>query len=249
MTEFTEANRKYFDQMAATYKAEFSEAIKMLSEQTLKHRLWLSDRWVDTDVGKGQDLKMLEYACGPGYISMTLAPFMTKIVGLDVSDKMIDEFNQNAGAMGLSDKMVGHKADILAETAPAEFSGPDFHDFDLVVVSMALHHFEHPDLALQRLTARLKKGGALMVIDLVASSGHGDGHGHSHGHNDHTHDFGEARHTVKTHGFSRNDMQQLFQNAGLTEKFDFEVIPEPLVFKKNDKTFQKTVFIARVGRA
>ncbi|KAJ5174365.1 uncharacterized protein N7482_000242 [Penicillium canariense] len=252
MTEFTEANRNYFDQMAATYQSKFADSMKILSNQTLKHRLWLGDRWTDTEAGRGQEIKMLEYACGPGVISTTLAPFLTKVVGIDVSEKMVNEFNRNSSAIGLSNKMIGYKADLLAEPAPAEFSGPEFTDFDLVVVSMALHHFEHPDMALQRLATRLKKGGAFLIIDLVPHSGHDHendhGHGHSHGHGKPGHDFGEAAHTVKTHGFSQQDMENLFQDAGLDTQFKYEVIPEELVFKTEEKTHRKTVFIARAQR-
>ena len=57
-------------QMATTYKDKFAQSLKMLSEQTAKHRSWISDRWTDSEAGKGQEIKMLEYACGPGVISM-----------------------------------------------------------------------------------------------------------------------------------------------------------------------------------
>jgi hypothetical protein len=56
--------------MATEYKDTFANAMKTLSEETLNHRLWLSDRWADTETGKDNDVKMLEYACGPGVISM-----------------------------------------------------------------------------------------------------------------------------------------------------------------------------------
>lgn len=163
---------------------------------------------------------------------------------------MVDEFNRNASSLGISDKMIGYKADLLAESAPADFSGPEFNDFDMVAVSMALHHFEHPDLALQRLADRLKKGGVCYIIDFVPNSGHGHGHGHAHGHgHGHGNEFGDAAHTVKTHGFSKEDMQKLFDGAGLSIGFDYQELPEPLVFNKEDKTFSKTAFIARVQRA
>lgn len=188
---------------------------------------------------------------------------MTKVIGIDVSEQMVAEFNRNASTVGLSDKMIGYKADLLAEPAPKEFSGPEYTDFDMVAVSMALHHFEHPDIALQRLATRLKKGGSFMIIDLIPSSGHdhrhGEGHDHGHGHgpdhphcHDHAkkqgHDFGDAAHTVKTHGFSRDDMEKLFKDAGLSTGFDYELIPDQLIFKKGDKTHRKTVFIARAQR-
>ena len=56
--------------MAATYQSKFADSMKIIAEQTLKHRLWLSDRWTDTEAGKGQEVKLLEYACGPGVVSM-----------------------------------------------------------------------------------------------------------------------------------------------------------------------------------
>ncbi|OKP11259.1 hypothetical protein PENSUB_3281 [Penicillium subrubescens] len=246
--------------MASTYQSKFADSMKIIAEQTLKHRLWLSDRWTDTESGKGQEVKLLEYACGPGVVSMTLAPFLTKVIGIDVSEQMVAEFNRNASTIGLADKMIGYKADLLADTAPEEFSGPEYTNFDVVAVSMALHHFEHPDVALQKLASRLKKGGSFMIIDLIPSSGHdhghGEGHGHSHGHHDHGHghakkqghDFGDAAHTVKVHGFSRDDMEKLFKDAGLGVGFEYELIPDQLIFKKGDKTHHKTVFIARAQR-
>lgn len=185
------------------------------------------------------------------------------MIGIDVSEQMVAEFNRNANTIGLSDKMIGYKADLLAEPAPEEYSGSEYNDFDVVAVSLALHHFEHPDVALQRLAARLKKGGSFMIIDLIPSSGHehgqsnSDGHKHGHGHDqphchDHAnkqgHDFGDAAHTVKTHGFSREDMEKLFKDAGLGAGFDYELIPDQLTFNKGDKTHYKTVFIARAQR-
>lgn len=173
---------------------------------------------------------------------------------------MVNEFNRNAESLGFSDRMTAYNADLLAERVPEEYSGPDFYELDVVTISMALHHFEHPGLALQRLAPRLKKGGVCYIIDFVPSSGHdhvhshgqGDGgkhdHDHKHGHG-HGSEFGDAAHTVKTHGFSKEDMQKLFEGAGLTLGFDYQELPEPLVFNKEDKTFSKTAFVARVQRA
>ncbi|KAJ5086913.1 hypothetical protein NUU61_008220 [Penicillium alfredii] len=256
MIDFTEVNRKYFDQLATTYQDRFARAVKTITEQTQQHRLWLSDRWTDTAAGQGQEVKMLEYACGPGTVSMALAPFLTNVVGIDVASNMVDEYNRNAQAAGLGEKVTGHVADLLAESVPAEFSGPEFNDFDVVTVSMALHHFEHPDQALKRLAARLKQGGVCYIIDLVAqaSHGHGDDHGHDHGHSHgHTHrrqslDLDDAAATIKTHGFSRADMLNLFEDAGLTVGFEHKVLSEPLELTKDGKAITKTVFIARAQR-
>ncbi|KAF7713657.1 Uncharacterized protein PECH_001130 [Penicillium ucsense] len=227
------ANRAYFDQMASTYQTKFADSMKIIAEQTAKHRLWISDRWSDTESGKGQELKMLEYACGPGVVSMTLAPFVTKVIGVDIADQMLAEFQNNAKTIGLGDKMIGFKADLLSDTAAEDFSGPEFHDFDVVAVSMSLHHFQQPDVALQRLASRLKKGGSMMIIDLVPSSAK---------------EFGDAAPTVKTHGFTKEDMRKLFAYAGLDKGFDYEVIPDQLKWEKPEGTLTKTIFIARAQR-
>ncbi|KAJ5637813.1 hypothetical protein N7490_007692 [Penicillium lividum] len=235
MSELTEANRKYFDQLATTYEDKFADSMKMLSEQTLQHRLWISDQWTDT-VNQDQEIRMLEYACGPGNISMTLAPFLTQVIGIDVSENMVKRFNHNAGLLGLKEKVFSHKADLLAEKIPVEFDAPPYTDVDVLTVSMALHHFEDPGRALQRLGGRLKKGGVCFIIDLVSHSGR-----------DHKHGFGDAAHTVKSHGFSQESMRELFQGAGF-ESIEYKVLAQPLVFVRDGSNVSKTVFIARAQR-
>ena len=175
---------------------------------------------------------------------------------------MVDEFNSRVKGVELGDKVTGYTADLLADSTPAEFSVEKFSNFDVLTVSMALHHFEYPDRALQRLVKRLKPDGVCYIVDLVphtpdGAHGHHHGHGHEHGHEhgqghgnghelaSHGHDFGEAAHTVKTHGFSREDMQRLFEGAGLTVGFDYKVLPEPITFTMDEKTISKTVFISR----
>ena len=176
-------------------------------------------------------------------IKKTLAPFLTKVVGIDLADNMVNEFNQNATFAGLADHVVGYKADLLTDPVPTEFAGVDFMDFDVVAVSMALHHFERPESALQRLADRLKTGGSCFIIDLVPQAHQN----HSHGH-EHKHEFGDAAHTVQRHGFSQDEMRTLFDAAGLRVGFDYKVLPEPLVFFKDDQKVPKTVFIARARR-
>lgn len=64
--------------LAASYKGRFADASRMLASQTLQHRSWISDRWTDTESGSGKEIKMLEYACGPGVVSMVCAtPYLS----------------------------------------------------------------------------------------------------------------------------------------------------------------------------
>ncbi|KAJ5854744.1 hypothetical protein N7534_007287 [Penicillium rubens] len=254
MSDFTEANRKYFDNLSAVYKDRFADGLRMLSAQTLQRRHWINDRWTDTEAGRGQQIKLLEYACGPGVISMTLAPFVTEIIGVDISDKMVAEFNHNANTLGLADKATGYKADLLTEHGMTEAIDSVCTDLDVVTISMALHHFEHPDRALQSMGQRLKKDGVCFILDLVPRAGdlrpeHEHKHEHRHGHENEDGEFVDAVHTIKTHGFSREDMQQLFEGGGLNVGFDYQVLPEPLKITIGERTLYKTVFIARAQRA
>lgn len=51
------------------YETDFQEAIRMLGEETERRRLWISSKWTDTPEGAGKEVKLLDYACGPGYMS------------------------------------------------------------------------------------------------------------------------------------------------------------------------------------
>ena len=56
--------------MASQYRERFGKVTSQLATLVQDRRLWISDKWTDTEAGKEQDLKMLEYACGPGAVSM-----------------------------------------------------------------------------------------------------------------------------------------------------------------------------------
>ena len=219
-------------------------------------RTWVSDTWVDTEAGKGKEIRALEYACGPGHISLVelheilgatieanlsqaLAPFVSRVVGMDISENMLEEFKKHVHEAGRSDTMVAVKADLVSESSPTEISGPEYFDFDLVVVSMALHHFENPEKAMNRLSERLKKGGVMMIIDLIPK----DHHDHEHDHA--LQQMGEVVETISKHGFSLDEMRTMYENAGVGNGFKYQVLEKRLPFTKDGKSFEKTIFIAR----
>ncbi|KAL3491569.1 S-adenosyl-L-methionine-dependent methyltransferase [Aspergillus germanicus] len=234
-SDFAEKNRQVFEKKSRTYKSDFAKGVETLVNVAQSQRTWVSNVWTDTEAGKGKDLRMLEYACGPGHISLALAPFVSSVVGLDISDGMIEEFNKNVHEAGRSDTMTGIKANLLADSAPAEVSGPEYFDFDIVVVSMALHHFEHPGKALKCLGERLKNGGVMMIMDLIPEQHHDHG----------LHQMGEVVHTISKHGFSAEEMQKMYEDAGAGDGFKYQVIEERLEFTKDGNKFHKTIFVAR----
>lgn len=183
---------------------------------------------------------------------------MTKVLGLDLSDNMVNEYNKNAEKTGFADKMSARTGDLLADNVSAELSGPEYYNFDVVVVSMALHHFYDPAKALKTLGERLKKGGACIIIDLVPDESSGHEHNHHHHphhhdhppHHDHHHDpFPEGTaETIGVHGFSSDTLKGMFEKAGFVN-FGYEVIDEPFVFTVDGKKFSMTIFAAKGQRA
>ena len=49
-------------------------------------------------------------------------------------------------------------------------NGKEWFDFDIVIISMALHHVEDPKLMLTKLKERVKRGGSIVVVEFLASS-------------------------------------------------------------------------------
>lgn len=166
---------------------------------------------------------------------------MTKAIGLDIAQAMVNEYNKQVREGGIStEKMFAKVGNIVADTVPAELSDPEYHDFDLVIVSMALHHLADAELAMKRLAGRLKNGGVLWIIDFV--SGQMQKHEHEKLHP-------ESAQTVHKHGFSADEISALYANAGLGKGFKYEVFDKPLEFTLHGHERKVIAFTARGEKA
>jgi SAM-dependent methyltransferase len=153
---------------------------------------------------------------------------------------MVAEFNRDAREAGVSpEKMIALQGDLLAETIPADLMKPGLFDFDLVVISAALHHFADPGLAMKRLSSRLKKGGFFLIIDLVP-----DGDAMRRFHNHHP----DTAATVAKNGFSKDEMRKLYEDAGVNVQFSYIVLEKPFEFIKDGCSYKPVFFMARGKR-
>ncbi|KAK5319169.1 hypothetical protein LTR93_007864 [Exophiala xenobiotica] len=107
--------------------------------------------------------------------------------------------------------------DELEPNGPTHLSGPEYHDFDLVVVGLGFHHFADVRLAAKRLSARLKPGGVFLILDFVTHAAI------QHEHDAHR-DLKDAAHTVKHHGFSEADLRDIFTDAAGAGLEDFAIV-------------------------
>ncbi|KAJ7494420.1 S-adenosyl-L-methionine-dependent methyltransferase [Mycena galericulata] len=104
---------------------------------------------------------VLDYACGTGIVSRRLAPHCKTLVGVDISQGMVDEFNKGVQSLGIPTTQISAvRADLKGEESELEGA-----KFDVVVCSLAYHHLEDIAAATRLLAFFLKPGGALLVVD------------------------------------------------------------------------------------
>ena len=79
---------------------------------------------------------------------------------------MVDQYNKLAEKFDLSNQMRANVGDLIKGSD--QLNAPEYSGFDLIVMSMALHHVEDPALMIHRLSQRLATGGVLLIIDWVS---------------------------------------------------------------------------------
>ena len=207
---------------------------KQVSDALEERKDWIGVRWIkQNEPTYGREVKLLDYACGTGSITMALGPHVTTVRGIDVSENMVQRFNDTAQSSGLKfDQAHAVVGDLCGESVPDHLTTPEYYDFDIAAIGLGFHHFEDPQLAIKRLTERLKVGtGVLVIVDFLPFDG--DKHG-----------MGEMQRTIKHSGFSRSTMGDLYEQAGL-EDFKFDVLNEPAVMELKEGTRERSIFIAR----
>src|SRR5438309_3306759 len=169
--------REYFDELAGKFGRRYCPG---RSWQALAHALiTLLPRLTVADLGAGE-----------GTLSQLLAKNARKVIAIDNSPKMV-EFGAQLAKKHCFANLEYRLGDIEAPPIRA-------NTVDLAVLSQALHHAIHPERAIAAAHSILKKGGRLVVLDLLS------------------HQFQKARELYADHwlGFSEVDLQQLFERAG-----------------------------------
>ncbi|KAF8061712.1 S-adenosyl-L-methionine-dependent methyltransferase [Lyophyllum atratum] len=211
---FSEANKTHFNATAHEYD-DIPHALERARRTAARMR---ESYTFDEDA-----TTVMEYACGTGLVSRELAPYAKRIVGVDISQGMVDQFNLRVSNQGIASEEMQALC-VELKGVPGELGD---EKFDVIVCASAYHHFTSIDDVTRILAYFLNPGGALLVVDLAKQEGgHTDAvHGtHEHGH-DHTHHHSipqEFHHLVPHRGgLDEADMQKAFEGAGF-ESFSFE---------------------------
>ncbi|MCL5047184.1 MAG: class I SAM-dependent methyltransferase [Firmicutes bacterium] len=111
------------------------------------------------------DFTVLDLGCGSGQLAIRIAPFVKKVIAVDISQNMINLLQENAAAKGIEN--------IETIVVPVEHLILDDASIDAVVSNYALHHLKDDDKALivQKSFLWLRAGGQLTIGDMMFGRG------------------------------------------------------------------------------
>ena len=106
---------------------------------------------------------VLEVACGAAHVAEPIAPFVRQVVGLDLTRELL-----HIGAARLAEHGV---VNVLLQEGDAEALPFVDGSFDMVVCRSSLHHFGDPGRAVAEMRRVARRGGRVVVSDLVVPVG------------------------------------------------------------------------------
>jgi ubiquinone/menaquinone biosynthesis C-methylase UbiE/DNA-binding transcriptional ArsR family regulator len=195
--------REYFDQLAGRFGRSYCPG---RSWQALAH----------TMIALLPPLTVADLGAGEGTLSQLLAKNARKVIAIDNAPKMVEVGSQLAKKHGFKN-LEYRLGDI--ENPPIEKNS-----VDLAILSQALHHAIHPERAIAAAHRILKKGGRIVVLDLLS------------------HRFEKARELYADHwlGFSEVQLHQWVEEAGFSE------IEVSVVSREKESPHFQTVFASGI---
>ncbi|CAE6344877.1 unnamed protein product [Rhizoctonia solani] len=202
-----EANRQFFDGLAHSHDGGYENipvAQPMADKATAKI--------LETFPFDKNQTVVMDFACGIGMISQRLVPHSKSIIGVDISSKSVEFYNERATKQGIpAEQMKGICAD-LTERGKAESDVFGGVEFDVIVCNAAYHHFDDINQMTKVLASYLKPGtGALIVTDILESPEAARALG-SHGHV-----------VAYTSGFNEELVRSAFADVGGLQDFSFKL--------------------------
>ncbi|KAJ7348928.1 S-adenosyl-L-methionine-dependent methyltransferase [Mycena albidolilacea] len=150
--DFASANQAFFDKHA--HQADHRPQAKEMAASVCKAVLEAYPFDKEATV-------VLDYACGTGIVARSIAPHCKTLIGVDISQGMVDEFNTGVQDHGIPvEKMRAVRVELKGEETELEGI-----KFDVVMCSLAYHHIEDILAVTRLLTFFLKPGGTLIVVD------------------------------------------------------------------------------------
>lgn len=115
--------------------------------------------FIKSRVTINKDMTMLEFGCGTGLITFNFVDDVTKMIGYDSSEKMLEVFNE---------KIIKLKTTNVYSTSDLQSQN---NQINLVISSMVFHHIIDINTSLKEIFDVLKSNGDLFIVDLDLEDG------------------------------------------------------------------------------
>lgn len=208
-----QAGTTFFDQRAATWDTPPRVALSRSLGEVLQREIRLEP-----------GMQVLDYGAGTGLASMAFASQGMRVTAVDTSAGMLE-------ALGAKLANLDPRPDItpvLLKSETALPAGP----FDIIHLSMVLHHIEDAGKLITELAQRLVPGGQLVIFDLAPDGGlfHTDPSGIFH------------------NGFTPEQLRKWLSAAGLSAIHVSEALRTPRKRPTADGTIRTVEFSILLAR-
>jgi len=107
------------------------------------------------------DSRVLDVACGPGFVAMAFAPKCRSVLGIDATDTLVARAHAETTRRGISNVTfaLGNVERMPFRTG----------QFDLATCRFAFHHFAHTREVLAEMERVLKPGARMVIVDQTTS--------------------------------------------------------------------------------
>ncbi|OAA60092.1 hypothetical protein ISF_06103 [Cordyceps fumosorosea ARSEF 2679] len=236
MSSSAEVNQQYFNfhmpltatqqsKIAADYDQRFAKVFDAVNKELQGNAAF---------IGFKEGGRLLDYACGTGFVSICFSDIISQAVGVDITENMIGAFNAKATSANVpEDRRKAYFGNLLSNPPSASLEGRLFHDFDVAGVGMGFHHFEDTTLAATRLAERLVTGGSLFILDFLPH-------------------YAEPHHNaargVHHLGFDEDNTRKMFEAAGAAGNFAYKKLNSEVLFEdtpEQGQTMRRQLFLAR----
>jgi ubiquinone/menaquinone biosynthesis C-methylase UbiE/DNA-binding transcriptional ArsR family regulator len=103
------------------------------------------------------DWTVADLGCGTGTLAEALAPFVRRVVGVDVSSPMLEMARRRLERFDNVDLLPGE-----LESLPLEDG-----QVDVAMMILVLHHLERPEEAIREAARCLRPGGRILIVDML----------------------------------------------------------------------------------